>query len=101
MASPWHQQPPIDRPQERHIAIGTIPIVHTSLGHPIGWVAPQSMPAETDRLARMIEQTPAMYRALKHIIKELEQIPRERNEIALFNYLLDARAAVAGLEVCE
>ena len=99
--SPWIRQDPIQSPQEKHIPIGTIPIHHTNLGHPIAWVAPQNQSGETVRLARMVQQAPEMYRVLRQIIRELEQSPRERNEISLYNSLTDARHAVTGLEVCE
>ena len=99
--SPWLRQNPINTPQERHIPIGTIPIQHISLGHTIAWVAPQNQTGETTRLARMVQQAPAMYRVLCQLIWELEQLPRERNEISIYNSLKDAREAVAGLEICE
>lgn len=99
--SPWIRQDPISTPQERHIPIGTIPIYHGAGGYPIAWVAPQNQSGETARLARMVQQAPAMYRVLRQMIRELEQSPRERNEISLYNTLIDARQAVAGLEVCE
>jgi len=95
--SPWLRQSPITTPQERHIPIGAIPVHHITLGHPIAWVAPQNHSGETTRVACMVQQAPAMYRALRRIIAQLEQIPSQRNEIAIYNCLKDARESVAGL----
>ena len=94
--SPWIRTDPTTIPV--NLPIGCIPIQHHGLGHIVAWVEPHLRSGETERVARLAQQAPALHVCLRRLVDLASALPADRNEIALANAVREARQAMQGLE---
>ena len=99
----WTQRESINTPQQRHIPLGAIPIVHAELGTTIAMVMPQPHSGETQVVADIIQRAPDIIRA----VRELDALTHKYRaydthdtpDISLTNAWRRVRTAMSGLDI--
>ena len=95
----WTQRDPIITPQQRHIPLGAIPIVHRELGTTIAVVMPQPNSGETKTAAAIITKAPELINAVREL-DMLTHTPRGgAPDISIANAWRRVRIAMAGLDI--
>lgn len=95
----WTQRDPITSPQQRHIPLGAIPIVHAEFGTTIAMVMPQPYSGETQVVADIIQRAPDIISAVREL-DLLTHTPRGgAPDISIANAWRRVRTAMGGLDI--
>ena len=95
----WTQREPITTPQQRHIPLGAIPIVHGELGTTIAMVMPQPNSGETQTAAALITKAPELISAIRELDLLTHTPQGGAPDISIANAWRRVRTAMGGLDI--